>query len=252
MSYRSFARFYDALTRDVDYRARAAFFDSLIRRYGKNAKIVLDLACGTGSLSIELAALSYDVIGADASAEMLSLALQKTVETGHKILYLHQAMDELDLYGTVDVTVCALDSINHIASVDALDAVFAKVSLFTNPAGLFIFDVNTAYKHRQILGDNVFVRDLPEVFCVWQNSYSAADGSVDMALDFFEPRPDGSYQRYGERFSEYVYSDEVLRSLMRKNGFKHMQTLEGDSLFPASQTAERLVYIAKKIDEVAK
>lgn len=246
-AYSSFAKYYDLLTKNVDYGARAAYFDALIRRYLQSADNVLDLACGTGSLAIEMLKRGYEMTGADASAEMLTEALQKTYAMEKKILFLHQAMDELDLYGTVDVTICALDSLNHVEHLQTLSEAFKRVALFTNPGGLFIFDVNTAYKHREVLGDNTFVYDLPEVFCVWQNQRGAERNRVDIALDFFAPQPDGGYLRAREAFSEWIYTDAELRELLCEAGFKHLQTFEGDTFSAASEHAERLVYVAKKI-----
>lgn len=245
-SYSAFARYYDILTRNVDYHRRAEFFDEIVRRYQKETGLLLDLACGTGSLALALADRGYDVIGADASAEMLSVALKKTYESPHRILYLHQAMDELDLYGTVDVVICALDSVNHIEDEETLLASFQRVSLFMNPGGLFIFDVNTAYKHRQILSNNTFVYDFPEIYCVWQNQHHSLRDRVDITLDFFAKDEDGRYTRECETFSEWIYSDEVLRDMLARSGFRHMQALEGDTFTRISPTAQRLVYVAKK------
>lgn len=245
--YHAFARYYDALTRNVDYRRRAEFFDELIRRYQKETGLLLDLACGTGSLALALADRGYDVICADASEEMLSVALKKTYASPHRILYLHQAMDELDLYGTVDVVICALDSINHIADEELLLKSFQKISLFMNPNGLFIFDVNTPYKHRQVLADNTFIYDTPEVFCVWQNAYHPQRDRVDITLDFFAHDESGRYVRETEAFSEWIYPDQTLKELLVKTGFKPMQILEGDKFAQISANAERLVYVAKKL-----
>ena len=164
MAYQAFASYYDRLIgNEVDYRARARYFDALIRRYADTPEqnLLLDLACGTGSLSVELSAIGYDVIGVDASAEMLAEAAAKG---RGKILFLCQAFDTLDLYGTVGAVVCALDSLNHITDAAALEAAFARVALFTAPGGVFVFDVNTPYKHREILADNTFVYDLGDLF----------------------------------------------------------------------------------------
>ena len=184
MAYQAFASYYDRLIgNEVDYRARARYFDALIRRYADTPEqnLLLDLACGTGSLSVELSAIGYDVIGVDASAEMLAEAAAKG---RGKILFLCQAFDTLDLYGTVGAVVCALDSLNHITDAAALEAAFARVALFTAPGGVFVFDVNTPYKHREILADNTFVYDLGDLFCVWQNTTDASL-QTEIALDFF-------------------------------------------------------------------
>lgn len=259
--YGCFARYYDALTENVDYPARAKALSGIIRRYMPEASLILDLACGTGSLTFELAGLGYEVIGADVSAEMLSVAMAKMASAkastktplpdkngghGRQVLFLNQSMDRLDLYGTVDATVCVLDSVNHIRGEQALLAAFKKVALFTNPAGLFLFDANTPRKHRDVLGNNAFVYDLPDVFCCWQNAYHEDGGRVDITLDFFAPQENGSYTRETERFSEWAYSDAVLLELLGKAGFSPLETLDGDTFGPPEESSQRLLHVAKK------
>ena len=170
MSYNTFASFYDELTDNISYPARAAYFDSIIRRWCPKASILLDLACGTGTLSIELARLGYDVVGTDGSEQMLSEAMQNKARALYgedfereepsdpsieRLLFLCQPMQQLDMYGTIDAAVCALDSLNHITDPAVVQKVFDRVSLFMNPGAVFVFDVNSVYKHREVLGNNV-------------------------------------------------------------------------------------------------
>lgn len=252
--YGHFARYYDVLTENVDYLGRAEAFDRLMREYSDikvdscERGLVLDLACGTGSLSVMLAGLGYEVIGADSSAAMLSVAAQKNFDIpGGRVMFLNQRMEELDLFGTVDAAICALDSINHIGSVQDLLTVFKRVSLFTNPGGLFIFDVNTIYKHREVLGYNSFIYDLPEVCCCWQNEFYPESSRVDITLDFFTPCGNGLYTRETESFSEWFYSGEVLLDSLCRAGFEHLLTLDGDTFAPAVETTQRLLYVARKL-----
>ena len=245
--YTCFAQYYDVLSHNVGYEARAAYFDSLFRSRGGEPKLLLDLACGTGSLSLELAALGYDVIGVDGSREMLSVALSKTVSAERDILYLCQPMDRLDLYGTVDACVCALDSLNHLPNQAALARVFARVALFLNPGGIFIFDVNTAYKHREILAENTYIYDLPQVYCVWQNAYKEQDDQVDITLDFFIPRQGGGrgYDRQSECFSERIFSSPLIERLLSENKFTLLDVYGDDSLAPPRTESQRLVYLTQ-------
>lgn len=246
--YRSFAKFYDVLTRNINYTARARYFDELIRRFHPDAGLLLDLACGTGSLAVEFAALGYDVIGADGSAEMLTAAMEKKVSRGLDITLLHQNMQELDLYGTVDVTVCALDSINHITDPEELRGVFARVALFTNPGGLFVFDANTVYKHREILGNQVYLYDEPEVCCVWQNQLDPESEITQITLDFFLPRDDGSdlYERETEIIFERGYSDGELTELLRAAGFSLEAVFSEDRFSSPEPTEQRKIFVARK------
>lgn len=244
-SYSRFADYYDALTRNVDYKKRASYFHQILSGQNLPGNILLDLACGTGSLSVEFSRLGYDVIGVDASEDMLSQALQKKSELNLDIIFLCQTMQELDLYGTVDGAVCALDSLNHITNPTGLQKALDRVSLFLHPQGTFVFDVNTPYKQEEVLGDNVFVYDCDEVYCVWQNRY-AGEGITDIRLDFFEPQTDGSYRRFQEEFSERAYSVEELSRMLSKAGLR-VTALYGDDTFsPPGENAQRLIFVTKK------
>lgn len=228
-SYGFFARYYDALIGDVDYDARAAYLLSLLERFGHKAGLTLDLACGTGSLTLALAARGVDVYGADASPAMLTEAMAKASEAGRDILFLCQKMESLDLFGTVDTVFCTLDSINHLSDEKTVQAAFERVAFFLNDDGWFVFDVNTPYKHATVLRNNTFVYDLPEVYCVWQNRYSALENAVAVTLDFFE-RNGAGYMRSTERFSERAYSQETISRMLQRAGFDSVQFF-GDMTF---------------------
>ena len=183
--YSAFARYYDELTANIDYKKRGEYFHSIIQRFKTTKEnILLDLACGTGSISEVMAGLGYDVIGVDNSDEMLGIALDKKFDSGLDIQYLCQDMRKLDMFGTVDITVCALDSINHLASIDDVRKVFENVAFFSEQDGLFIFDVNTPYKHREILANNTFTYETENVYCVWENTLDPDTLEVRMALEF--------------------------------------------------------------------
>ena len=202
---------------------------------------MLDLACGTGTLSIELAKLGYDVVGTDASAQMLSEAMQK------KACALCQPMEELDMYGTIDAAVCALDSINHVTDEKTVQKIFDRVSLFLNPGAVFVFDVNSVYKHREVLGNNVFVFDRDEVYCVWQNSYQEENFQVQMDLDFFEyDESTDTYTRTSESFCERAYTDEQVRTFIQKSGLNLVAVYAEDSFDPVQEDTQRIIYVAQK------
>lgn len=243
--YGSFAWYYDRLTENVNYPARAAYFDRIIKKWVKRpVELLLDLACGTGSLSLELDKLGYDVIGVDGSSEMLSVAIEKKYDAEANVMFLCQDMDQLDLYGTVDVTVCALDSLNHITDPEVVQRAFDKVSLFTAPGGIFVFDVNTLYKHREILRDNTFVYDYDDVFCVWQNS--CPDGeTVDISLDIFaKEEGEKGYDRYSESFSERAYSHETILGFIKNSGMELLAVYAEDSTEAPEKTTQRAIYVA--------
>lgn len=245
MSYDNFSRFYDLLTDNVEYEKRADYFCRLLSLCGINGGILLDLACGTGSISVEMAKKGFDVIGVDSSIGMLNAARQKTYESGEQILLLNQSMDDIDLFGTVDCAVCVLDSINHLADEKQVKRTFEKVSLFMNPGGAFAFDVNTLYKHKNVLADNTFVYDLDELYCVWQNNFNAADGSVDISLDFFE-EDDGAYYRSYESFTEKAYDLADIEKWLEEAGFEIVGIFDDMTTEKAHPETERAVFLAKK------
>lgn len=247
--YSTFARYYDSLTANIDYKKRAGYFHEIIKRY-KNTEgtILLDLACGTGSISEEMAKIGYDVIGVDYSDEMLGIALDKKFDSGLNIQYLCQDMRKLDLYGSMDITICALDSINHLNSLADVKKVFKNVALFSEPQGLFIFDINTLYKHRNILANNTFTYETDNVFCVWENTLVEDTDEVKMNLEFFELEENGLYSRTSDSFSEKAYSDESIEELLRECGFELLAKFGDDSFSPPACNSQRIVYAARCVN----
>ncbi|MFA9381383.1 MAG: class I SAM-dependent methyltransferase [Acetanaerobacterium sp.] len=245
-AYHIFAKYYDQLTADVGYIQRAAYFDSLLARHGNGGRLLLDLACGTGSLTVALAQRGYDMIGVDGSYEMLSRAMEKSPEN-LGIQYLCQTMQGLDMYGTVDACVCALDSINHVTSEKSLSRSFARVALFLDPDGVFLFDANTPSKHENTLADNTFVYDYGDVYCVWQNSYHQSSRTTTIRLDFFEHRQTGEYTRSTEQFEERAYTLAELSAMLLSAGLEIVACYGDDSLDPIKDDTQRMIIAAKKI-----
>ncbi len=247
-NYSDFAFFYDGLTGNVDYKKRAEYFDMLIKKYSSaGGRYLVDLACGTGSLSEEFARLGYDVVGIDYSEEMLSEALDKKYDSGSDIQYVCQDMTQFELYGNADAIICALDSINHLNSAEDIRKTIERAFLFTQKGGVFIFDANTAYKHREILGDNAFVFENDQVFCAWQNSYSEEDNRVDISLDFFEKSENGKYDRYSEDFSEIAPEQEIIDRFLTEAGFTVAAHFDEDSTDPVHDKTQRIIYVAQKL-----
>lgn len=243
--YSVFAQFYDSLTANVDYSRRADYCLELLDKLGHSPGLMLDLACGTGSLTLELFQRGVDIYGVDASAEMLSFARAKTAEAGANILFLRQTMQGLDLYGTVNTVVCSLDSVNHLPGKDAVRQTFQRVSLFLEPGGYFLFDLNTLYKHEKVLANHTFVYDMEQVYCVWQNRCGPGGGKVDIRLDFFS-REGALYRRSSEYFSEFAYPLEQVASWLGEAGF-YPVTFFGELEFePPRADCQRVVVAAKK------
>ena len=245
--YTSFAETYDLLMQDVGYSERTEYLLSVFEKYSKRPTLMLDLACGTGNFSNELAKRNIQVIGVDISPEMLNIAKEKSEKEGVDVLYLCQDASELDLYGTVDGAVCCMDSINHITDKDVLAKAFKKVSLFLEPDCLFVFDVNTPYKHKEILGNNTFVIEEDNVYCVWQNEYFEEESLTEITLDFFEKQKNGDYTRSEQFIEERAYTVKELTSLLENAGFS-VEAVFSDMSFEAlKETSERAVFVAKKV-----
>lgn len=245
-SYTDFAYIYDTLMADAQYGERTEYILSLFDKFGQKPTLLLDLACGTGEFSLRLAQKGIEVIGVDMSEDMLSIAREKAFDSETDILFLCQRAEELDLYGTVDGAVCCMDSINHITDLKNLEEAIKKVALFLEKGCLFIFDVNTPYKHESVLGDNTFVFEEENIYCVWQNSYDRETAVTDISLDFFVEE-DGLYERFCENFSERVYSIDTLTNLLEKSGF-NVKAVLGDMSNNAPETLEeRIFFVAEKI-----
>lgn len=245
--YGSFAYFYDRLTGNVDYKGWAAYILKLFQKHaGEKPQQVIDLACGTGSLSLELLRNDVDVIGVDGSVDMLAEATDKLMPYGERAMLLCQDVRALDLYGTADGAVCMLDSLNHLLKTADLQAVFERLGLFIKPDGLFVFDVNTLYKHETVLGDNAFVYEQEDFFCAWQNSYLPHTKEVVMQLDFFVEQ-DGCYDRYSEQIRERAYTENTLRRLLKTAGFEVLAVYGERGMHPPAKDEQRMVFVTKNL-----
>lgn len=243
--YGLFSQYYDELTNNVDYEKRAEYFRTLLMRYGiKPNSTLLDVGCGTARLSVELAKSGFDVIGVDPSPEMLCEARDNAYDADVDIMLLCQSAEDIDLYDTVDCAISTLDVINHLESSESVKAAFKKAGLFMNPDGMFIFDINTIYKHREILGNNSFVYETDDVFCVWQN-FLNEDDSVDISLDFFEDNGDGSYDRSSEEFTERAYSLKNIEEWLNEADFEIIDVFDDMTEAPLKEDSQRAVIAAR-------
>lgn len=243
--YGGFAEFYDRLVCGFDYAAVTEYYDEIIRENGINGGILLDLACGTGNLSVRLADCGWDVIGVDISPEMLSFA-----KTHDNVSYICQDMTELDLYGTVDAAVCCFDALNHLLEEKELQRAFERVALFMNEGGVFVFDMNTIYCHEKILGDNTFLSDTfqknDNVFCAWQY-YLGEEHMLTIFLNIFAEREDGSYCRREELNRERAYSLNTIGELCEQSGFKIVGMYDFLTKNRADENNKRVVFVCVKI-----
>ena len=245
MSYSYFAEYYDILTENVEYEKRAEYFLELFKKHKHNTGLTLDLACGTGTLTLELCRRGIDIFGCDMSADMLSIAQQKAYKNDRNIMFICQKMQNLKLLGKIDTCICTLDSINHLLSSEDVQKTFSRVKQYLNNNGIFVFDLNTIYKHKYILGDNCYIYDTEKVFCAWQNNYYENDNKVVITLDFFE-RVGKLYKRSTEQFPERAYSDDEIRNMAKNSGFDVEAVYDDMSFDEIKENSQRAVYVLRK------
>lgn len=239
--YEDFAQAYDALTFNVPYDEIAEYYSKILCSM-TNGKRLLDMGCGTENLSVRLAARGFDVIGQDASSEMLSIAAAKS----SKIRWICQDMAWTELGEPVDAVISTLDSVNHLQNADEMEKCFHAAAKSLKKGGVFAFDVNTIYKHREILGSNTFVYDVDGVYCVWQNEFDPSDNSVGIELDLFFEEEDGSYTRGYESFRETSISESEMRSRLEKSGLQIVEIWEYLTHSIPNEQSEKLMIIARK------
>lgn len=244
-SYQTFAYLYDELTQNVEYEKRCEYILSFFEQNGIKSGTVLDLACGTGSMSIPFMKKGYSIIGVDLSEEMLEIASNRLFEAGNSFSLLKAKMQEFELPEKAEACICCLDSINHLNNIDDVLATFKNVYDSLNNGGLFVFDVNTVYKHNEILADNTFVFDEDDYYLVWDNE-AVDDRTVRILLDMFILNGE-SYNRFSEEFEETAYSVEELSSLLNKVGFVDIKVYDELSYDEPKNDSERLYFVCKKV-----
>ena len=239
--YNYFALHYDELTENVDYKVRSEYISGFFNKHGisKTAKI-LDLACGTGTMSLLFREQGYQVIGIDLSSEMLSIADNKAKGD---ISFIKAEMQNFDLSEPVDACVCCLDSLNHLHSLEEVKNTFECVCHSLNENGIFVFDVNTIYKHRNILANNTFVFDEESYFLSWDNEL-IDDYSVRILLDFFVFNGN-SYDRYSEEFTETAFETEDLSAALSPY-FEVLDIYDDMTLEQPKKDSERLYFVCKR------
>lgn len=244
-SYDFLAGCYDELTYDVDYPAWADYIQAQLRRQKVPARLVLDLACGTGSLTRELALRGYDMIGVDLSPEMLAEAADKNQDVGGGTppMFLCQPMEKLDLYGNVDACVCCLDSVNYVTDPRKLRRAFERVHLFLMPGGLFLFDINSEEKLRGLDGQ-VFLDETEDAYCVWRTEFSR--GICSYYVDLFNLRPDGAWERGFEYHRQRCYTAEELTAWLRAAGFTRIRTYGDMKLRRPADGAQRIYFVCER------
>ncbi|UOO38775.1 class I SAM-dependent methyltransferase [Oscillospiraceae bacterium CM] len=218
----------------------ADFYEQLFRERGLAVRSIVDLACGTGTLTSLLAGRGYDMIGVDASEDMLAQAAEKAEGLSGRLLLLNQPMECLDLFGTVDAAVCSLDGINYVKP-SLLKDVFYRVRLFLEPGGLFVFDIHTPARLKSLDGE-VFLDETPDVFCVWRTFFDNRENACFYGMDLFE-RLGSKWLRSREEHVEYAYDPRDLESLLVNEGFADVR-FYGDLKHTAPDESDTRIFIA--------
>lgn len=238
-AYHALAASYDRLTNDVDYEATVEFYMEILRREGLRPRTVVDLACGTGSVTKILAEKGYDVIGVDISEEMLTEAQQKVQDMEHPPRFVCQSLQRLYLPRGVDMAVCALDSLDYITDpADCAEAI-RRTYKALNPGGIFIFDVNTPEKLRAMDGQ-VFLDEDDDVYCVWRGEFDEKTNICSYWMDLFQ-RHGEVWQRSYEEHCEYAYSSQQLTTYLKEAGFTHIEVY-ADRKFENPGAGEQRIY----------
>ncbi len=225
-AYSGLAAVYDAFMDNVPYDEWAEYLCGLLGEYGVRDGIVLDLGCGTGSLTEILARRGFDMIGVDRSEEMLQEAMEKRDRSGLDILYLLQDMREFELYGTVAAAVSLCDSMNYITEYEDLVAVFRLVNMYLDPGGVFIFDLNTAYKYREEIGDTTIAESREDAGFIWENYFDEESRINEYSLTLFVRQDGGLYRRYDETHYQRAYGIEEIRKAAEEAGMEFAAAYE--------------------------
>ena len=239
-AYHELAKSYDRLTNDVDYEATVEFYMQILEREGVSVRTVVDLACGTGSVTKILARKGYEVTGVDMSEEMLTEAMSKVMDMENPPRFVCQRLQELKLPRAVDLAVCALDSLDYITKPDDCAEAIRRAYRALNPGGVFIFDVNTPEKLRAMDGQ-VFLDEDDDVYCVWRGEFDQESNICSYGMDLFQRRGE-VWHRSFEEHREYAYSAEQLKGYLKAAGFTRIEVY-ADRLFEAPREGEQRIYI---------
>lgn len=238
-AYEALAASYDRLTNDVDYRATVDFYRDILAQEGLHPRTAVDLACGTGTVSLLLARQGLDVTGVDLSEEMLTMAQQKAEGLENPPRFVRQSLQELTLPRGVDLAVCALDSLDYITDPQDCAEAIRRVYRALNPGGIFIFDVNTPEKLRAMDGQ-VFLDEDDDVYCVWRGEFDEKTNICSYGMDLFQRRGE-LWQRFFEEHREYAYTPEQLTGYLKAAGFTHIGIF-GDRRLEAPREGEQRIY----------
>ena len=246
-AYTSFASVYDTFMDNIPYEEWADYLIGLLKEYGIADGLVADLGCGTGNMTELLADAGYDMIGIDNAEEMLEFAMEKRAESGHDILYLLQDMREFEQYGTVKAIVSMSDSVNYITDEEDLLEVFRLVNNYLDPKGIFIFDFNTVYKYRELMGNQTIAEDREDCSFIWDNYYYEDEKINEYALSLFIREGESElYRKYQETHFQKAYELETMKALIEESGLEYITAYDAFTKNEPTKQSERIYVIARE------
>lgn len=258
-AYRDFAAVYDELMDNVPYGQWSERLHELIEKYGvskpeRNAEdalasernLVLDLGCGTGTLTEMMYRRGYDMIGVDMSPDMLNAAMEKREKSGDAILYLNQDMRELELYSTVGTVYSVCDSVNYILDEEELLTVFSLVNNYLYPGGILIFDFNTVYKYEEIIGDTTIAENREDCSFIWENYYDPEHEINEYDLTVFVQQEGALFRRSSETHFQRGYRAEQMKALVERAGMKILEMMDADTGEAVTAESQRVCIVAQE------
>ncbi len=253
-SYTDFASVYDTFMDETPYEAWAEFLHNLIKEYGisepvcddSEKNLVLDLGCGTGTLTELLYRKGYDMIGVDFSQEMLNIAMNKKEKSGSDILYLCQDMRELDLYSTIGTVISACDSVNYLLEDEEVIETFRLINNYLYPGGVFIFDFNTVYKYEQVIGDTTIAENREACSFIWDNFYHEEECINEYDLTIFVKEENELFRKFTETHYQRGYTLDEMKMFIKKAGLQFVKAIDADTHKAPTEASERIYVIARE------
>lgn len=252
-AYTDFAYVYDTFMDNTPYEEWCDYLVDILKSHNIESELLLDLGCGTGTLTEMLAKRGYDMIGVDYSQEMLDIAMEKKAESGYEILYLLQDMREFELYGTVAGIVCVCDSINYLLTEEDVLTTLKLANNYLDPKGLMIFDFNTVHKYRDVIGDTTIAENRDDCSFIWDNFYYEEEGINEYEVTFFlkseEKDGEALFRRFEETHYQRGYTLEQMVSLVEKAGLRFLSAVDFDTKEPVTEESERILIIAQEMEK---
>ena len=244
-AYEAFASVYDIFMEQVEYDQWLCHIHALWDKYGLQPKTIIDLGCGTGSIALPLAKKGYDVIGVDLSYEMLTEADHKAMEEGVSVRFACQDMTELELGEEADCILSLCDSMNYLTEDGQLEDAFRSIAQHMKKESLFLFDMNTEYKFKEVLGQNVFGSAEEHAAYIWENDYDEEEKINEYYVSFFIEKENGLYERVEEFHYERAYSVEEIKEGLQAAGMELLEIMDGYSFDAPHEESERLLFAAR-------